>query len=355
PPWPLDTSAWASGDCPRPARRDLAELDAVLEALRLGEALELLQRVVLDLADALARDAEGATDLLERARLLALEPEAKLDHLPLTLRERRERVLDVPASQRQGRRVERRLRLLILHEVPELRLFLLADRLLERDRKLRHAQDLADLLGRDLELRRDLVWPRLAPEALHQLALDVDDLVQLLDHVDGDPDRPRLVRDRPRHGLPDPPRRVRGKLVALPVVELLHGAHHPERAILDQVQEGQPPPEVRLRDRHDEAQVRLDHLHLRGHHPALDALGEVDLLVGRQQRHLADLPQIEAKRVERGLDGEVELRPLLLLREGRLLVRRMLVRLPLDQLDRVVDQVRVEVLDLLLRELDVFE
>src|SRR5207302_7857506 len=70
---------------------------------------------------------------------------------------------------------------------------------------------------------------------------------------------------------------------------------------------------------------------------------------------LADLPQIEAERVERGLDGEVELRPLLLLRERRLLVRRMLVRLPLDQLDRVVDQVRVEVLDLLLRELDVFE
>src|ERR1051325_5630916 len=60
-------------------------LDAVLEALSLRQGLELLQRVVLDLTDALARDAECAADLLERARLLAGEPEAELDHLPLAL------------------------------------------------------------------------------------------------------------------------------------------------------------------------------------------------------------------------------------------------------------------------------
>ena len=36
-------------------------------------------------------------------------------------------------------------------------------------------------------------------------------------------------------------------------------------------------------------------------------------------------------------------------------MRRRLVLLPLDELDRVVDQVGVEVLDLLLRELDLLE
>ena len=36
-------------------------------------------------------------------------------------------------------------------------------------------------------------------------------------------------------------------------------------------------------------------------------------------------------------------------------MRRMLVRLAFQQLDPVIDEVRVEVLDLLLRELDVFE
>jgi putative transposase len=44
-------------------------LDAVLEPLGLGERLELLERVVLDLADAFARDPERLADLLERARL----------------------------------------------------------------------------------------------------------------------------------------------------------------------------------------------------------------------------------------------------------------------------------------------
>src|SRR5262245_48872352 len=60
-------------------------LRAVFEALGLGQRLEPLQRVVLDLTDPLARDAEGAADLFQRARLRAREPEAKLDHLPLAI------------------------------------------------------------------------------------------------------------------------------------------------------------------------------------------------------------------------------------------------------------------------------
>ena len=78
---------------------------------------------------------------------------------------------------------------------------------------------------------------RLAAEALHELALDVHDLVQLLDHVHGDADRARLVGDRARDRLADPPRRVRRELVALAVVELLDRADQAERALLDQVEE----------------------------------------------------------------------------------------------------------------------
>ena len=162
-----------------------------------------------------------------------------------------------------------------------------------------------------------------------------------------------LSRDRAGHGLADPPRGVGRELVALAIVELLHRAYEAERAFLDEVEEGEPAPEVGLGDRDDEAEVRLDHLRLRAHVAALDALGEVDLLICGQERNLADLSQVEAKRVERGLDGEVELGPgLLLLGECRLLVRRRLVLDTLDQLDAVVDEVRVEVLDLLLGEVD---
>src|SRR5439155_1737517 len=93
----------------------------------------------------------------------------------------------------------------------------------------------------------------------------------------------------------------------------------------------------------------------RGRVPALDPLGQVDLLVRGQQRDFPDLAQVEPQRVERGLDGEIELRPLLLLGQGRLFVRWMLVLLAFDQLDRVVDEVRVEVFDLFFGEVDVLE
>ena len=157
---------------------------------------------------------------------------------------------------------------------------------------------------------------RLAPEPLDELALDVDDLVQLLDHVHRDPDRPRLVSDRPRDRLSDPPRRVRRELEAAPVVELLDGADEAERPFLDEVEEREAAPEIALRDRDDEAQVRLDHVLLRRHVTSLDELRERHLLVGGQERHLPDLAQVQPQRVERRLDREIELRLDLLLLDG---------------------------------------
>ena len=220
---------------------------------------------------------------------------------------------------------------------------------------LRHAQDLAHLLGRHLELLGDLLRLRLAAEALDELALDVHDLVQLLDHVHRDPDRARLVGDRPRDRLADPPGRVGRELVALAVVELLDRADQPQRALLDQVEEGEPAAEVALRDRDDEAQVRLDHLRLRLHVAALDPLREVDLLVGGEQRHLADLAQVEAQRVERRLDGEVELGVTFSSSTSGGSCGGCLCCSPSTSSISVVDQIGVEVLDLLLGELDLLE
>ena len=91
------------------------------------------------------------------------------------------------------------------------------------------------------------------------------------------------------------------------------------------------------------------------HVAALDPLRQIDLLVGGQERHLADLAQVEPERVERRLDREIELRRVLLLFDERLLVRKRLVLLALDELDAVVDQIGREILELLLGELDLFE
>src|SRR5579859_4171383 len=55
-------------------------LRRVAQPLRLGQRLELLEGVVLDLPDPLAGDVERPPDLLERVRPLAREPESHLDH-----------------------------------------------------------------------------------------------------------------------------------------------------------------------------------------------------------------------------------------------------------------------------------
>src|SRR3954454_6487868 len=339
--------------------------DGVAEALRLGQRLELLERVVLDLADPLARHVERAADLLERVRAGAAQAEAHLDHLALTRGERVERAANVLAPQRRRRGVERGDGRLVLDEIAELGLLLLAHRLLERDGLLRHPQDVAELARRALELGGDLLRRRLAAELLDELALDVHDLVELLDHVDRDADRAALVGDRARHGLANPPRRVRRELVAAPVVELLDRADQPERPLLDEVEERQPAAQVALGDRDDEAQVGLDHLRLSGHVAALDALGEVDLLLRRQERHAPDRAQVEAQRVEARLDREVDLRLLRRLAAG--LLARLGGRLDLvhlggrrlavgaDHVDALLVQVLMELLDLLLGDLDLLE
>src|SRR4051794_12786903 len=265
-PWPGSDPPAGSGD--------------VAQLLRLRECAELLQRLVLDLPDPLAGDAEDAADLIERSRLLAVQAVAQLQHAPFPLAEHAERAHKRLVAECLVRDLVRQRRRLVVEEVPELRLLLVADRLLERHRGLRGAADLLDLLDAQVELERDLIRRRLAAALGAELPLGPHDLVQLLDDVHGHPDRARLVGERARHGLADPPRRIGRELEALAVVELLGSANEADRPLLDQVEERQALVAVSLRDRDDEAQVRLDHLLLRRVVAALDPLRELDLLCG---------------------------------------------------------------------------
>src|SRR5690242_4847593 len=258
-------------------RLALQEHEAILsgdvpELLSLGQALQLLEALVLDLADALARDVERPPDLVERARVLAVEAVAELQHLALPARERAEDLAQRLLAHADLGLLVRQRQVLVGDEVAELRLVLVADRLLERDGRLRAAADVLDLVRAEVEVLADLGGRRLAAELGAELALGADDLVQLLDDVDRHADRARLVREGTGHGLADPPRRVRRELEALAVVELLGGANEADRPLLDQVEERQPLVAVLLGDRDDEAQVGLDHLLLRAVVAALDPL-----------------------------------------------------------------------------------
>src|SRR5262249_62140167 len=102
---------------------------------------QLLEALVLDLADALAGDVERATDLVERSRLLAVEPVAELQHLALSLGQLGEDAPKRLAPERGLGGLVRKRHGEVGEEMAELGLLLVADRLLERDRRLRAAAD----------------------------------------------------------------------------------------------------------------------------------------------------------------------------------------------------------------------
>src|SRR5438094_355464 len=187
--------------------------------------------------------------------------------------------------------------LVVGDEVPEVRILFLADRRFERDRLLRDLDDLADFVGGDEHPLRDLLGGRLAAELLKESTRDADELVDGLDHVDRDADRPRLVRDRTCDRLADPPRRVRGELVALAIVELFDGPDETDVPLLDQVEEAHAAADVLLRDRHDEAKVRLGQV-------VSCIVALLDELVGKTAQR-ALLVRVELRELVEVLDEDV--------------------------------------------------
>src|SRR5207244_4165383 len=106
-------------------------------------------RLIFDLPDPLAGDVEGASDLVERAGVLAAEPVAQLEHAALAVREILERLAKRFLGQDLGRPLVGRLGPLVGDELAKLGLLLITNRLLERNRRLRRALDRIDLLRLD--------------------------------------------------------------------------------------------------------------------------------------------------------------------------------------------------------------
>src|ERR671936_2614985 len=118
----------------------------VLERLRFRKGAELLQALVLDLPDPLASDVERPPDLVQRPRMLAVESVPKLEHPPLARRQRGEHAPKRGFAQLFLGDLVRQRFVLVGQKVSELRLLVVADRLLQRDRRLRAATGGLDLL-----------------------------------------------------------------------------------------------------------------------------------------------------------------------------------------------------------------
>src|SRR5713101_5132104 len=238
------------------------------ELLRARRVPELAQRLGLDLPDPFAGDREVLPDFLQRVLATVGEAEPEPQHLLLARREGVEDLVRLLPEREADDRLDGRDDLLVLDEVAQVAVLLLADRRLQRDGLLRDLQHLAHLVHGDVHLRRDLLRGGLAAELLDELARGPDELVDRLDHVHGDADRAGLVGDGARDRLPDPPGRVRRELVAAAVLELVHGLHEADITLLDQVEELEP-------------QVRLHHLLL--------GLRRLDLALPDDRHHTLDL------------------------------------------------------------------
>src|SRR4051812_3695235 len=106
---PANTRMGATGQ-----RSDGEEVAGAGVARRVAQ---LAHRPGFDLADPLTGQVEVLADLFQRARLAAVEAEAELQDLPLTLVERRQQPGDLVGQQRRGGDLERALRRAVLDDV----------------------------------------------------------------------------------------------------------------------------------------------------------------------------------------------------------------------------------------------
>src|SRR5690606_21179758 len=135
------TGSWSTRSAPgrrfvpggRVARRSGAERVDQLPVLGRAGVAELGQRLGLDLADALAGEAEAAADLVERQRAVGVEAEPEREDLALAGREVGEEGPQVLALDGGDRGLERRLRRRVLEQVAELVVPVLADGGRQRD------------------------------------------------------------------------------------------------------------------------------------------------------------------------------------------------------------------------------
>jgi hypothetical protein len=132
-----------------------------------------------------------------------------------------------------------------------------------------------------------------------ELVVGARDLPYLLGHVHGDPYGPALVRYSPLHRLPYPPRSISREPEAPIGIELLNGLHQPYVTLLDKVLEGQSVAAVLLGDADDEPQVLL-YKPLPGPLVALlGALGEIYLLLVREELSPAYVCQVLRQKLRR--------------------------------------------------------
>src|SRR3954463_13558847 len=255
------------------------------------------QRLLFELTRPLGGDAELLAGVAEAQRGTAAQAVAKLEHVALTLMKNAQRRLDL-AGHRLLDRLLLRTGDLACHQVSESRLRTVADRLVEAGDDVGQRPDVGDFLGLELDCFGQLLDRGLAAQTDREITLCAGDLALALTDVRRKPDRTAGVGQPALDRLANPERGVCRELEALAPVELLGGTDEPHDPLLNEVVERQTLPAVTAGYVDHEPQVRSDHPILRVEIAALDALGELNLFCGCEQRILGGLLEEELQRLE---------------------------------------------------------
>src|SRR3989344_2059606 len=150
--------------------------------------------------------------------------------------------MNLIAQDPSGRFLVWREYLIISYEILKggLTIFIaLADRTLQRNNILFYLFYLVYFLYIHAHLHSDLFRKRIPTQILSQSTNNLFVLGDGFNHVDWDPNSPRLVSQSPSDSLADPPSGIGGKFVALCPVKLVYSPEEPKIAFLDQIQESQ--------------------------------------------------------------------------------------------------------------------
>src|SRR5439155_13673572 len=134
----------------------------------------------------------------------------------------------------------------------------------------------------------------LASQLRLEAALGGHETPHHLKHVDRNPDRPRLVRDPAREGLPDPPPGVGAEVNAALDVESIDRGDQPEVSFLDEIEELDAAIPIAARERDDEAEVGVDDRAPGSLRAAPHRLPEGALLLALEERIALNLVQVSA-------------------------------------------------------------
>src|SRR5579859_6075804 len=268
------------------------------EALQHFGVTELGKCAGFDLADTLARDAKLASNLLQRERVAVTQPETKLKHELLAWgQDIIENVLHLLLHGASGGRFFRRSAGFVGEHVAKLLLLVFANGKLKGDGRAGGGFQLVQALYVHTQRVGQLLLGRVAAKLLYQTLSFATNAIEGGVDVDREPDGTALVGDRAADGLADPPGGVCAEAVSTTPIVALHGAHQPDIALLDEIQQGEATAYIALGDANDQAEVGQHELLYGFFIAGFDTFRQVNLLGVTEHGNSTDFPQIRGDRV----------------------------------------------------------